>query len=190
RRVGGDAGEGVAAATLHADHQFRGRHRFAATLVEHLQAILDHAHDLLDHAGETAAGVLQAEQPVLLVHAVGELIAIHQLVGLQLLAAQADHQRLAAEIGVATDVVQGANRHHGVRRVDRHAAAVAVRQRHHIVDVGVPGQDFLAHALDHVIEHTDNALHGSGYAENVAGADAAVRIAETLEGVTLQRLAW
>src|SRR5690606_41572428 len=104
--------------------------------------------------------------------------------------AHAEHLRHATEIGVATDVGQGANRHHGVRRVDRHAAAVAVRQRHHIVDVGVPGQDFLAHALDHVIEHTDHALHGSGYAENVAGADAAVRIAETLEGVTLQRLAW
>lgn len=40
-----------------------------------------------------------------------------------------------------------------------------------------------------MIEHADHALHGGGDAEDVTGADAAVRVAEAFEGVALQRLA-
>ena len=49
-----------------------------------------------------------------------------QALGLQLLAAQAHHHHLVAEVRVQRDVAQGADRDLRVRRVDRDAAAVGV----------------------------------------------------------------
>ena len=43
----------------------------------------------------------------------------------------------AAEIGIARQVLQGADRHHGGGRIDRHAAAIGMGQRHHVIDVGI-----------------------------------------------------
>ncbi|MDR6356217.1 hypothetical protein Q3H58_002888 [Pseudomonas psychrotolerans] len=188
-RVGGDAGEGVAAAALHAHHQLGRWHRFTAALVEHLQPRLDQPHDLLDHAGEAVGRILQAEQPGFFILPGGEVVARHQLAGLQLLAAQTDHQRLAAEVGVAADVVQGADRNHRIGCIDGHAATVAVGQRHHVVDVGIARQDLLAHPLHTEFQHPHHALHGGGHRQDVAGADATVRIAKALEGIALQGFA-
>ena len=65
-----------------------------------------------------------------------------EAVGLQLFAAQAHHQQLAAEVRVLADVAQGALRNLGARRVDGDAAAVGVLQRHHVIHVGKQRQQF------------------------------------------------
>jgi hypothetical protein len=58
RRVGGDAAEGVAAAALHAHHQFAGGHGFAAAGVQALQVHLGLAHDAVDHRHEADVRVV------------------------------------------------------------------------------------------------------------------------------------
>ncbi|MNY63835.1 hypothetical protein D3C86_2008540 [compost metagenome] len=84
------------------------------------------------------AGILQAIQPGLAeVH--GAVVFVHDLAGLQLLAAQADHQGFATQVGVARQVAHRANRDIGIAGGDGHATAVAVGQGHDIVDVGVLG---------------------------------------------------
>ena len=61
RRIGGHAGERIAAAALHADHQRRRRAGFAAPLVQYLQARVGHLHDVLDDLAEAGeAFVLQS----------------------------------------------------------------------------------------------------------------------------------
>ncbi|MNH04406.1 hypothetical protein D3C79_637000 [compost metagenome] len=185
RRVGGDAGERIAAATLHAEDQLAGRHGLATALVELLQAGFGQVHDLFDHFAEAQAGVLQAVQPgVAEVHR--GVVVVHHLAGLEFFTAQADDQRLATEVGVARQVAHGADRNIGIAGVDRHAAAVAVGDGHHVVDVGVLGQQLAADALDCVFEHAGDALHRGGDAEDIARADGAVGVAIAFEGETLQ----
>ncbi|MNH19042.1 hypothetical protein D3C79_787660 [compost metagenome] len=138
-RVGGDAREGVAATALHTEDQFAGRDRFAAALVELLQAGFGQVHDLLDHFNKAKAGILQAVQPwVAEVHR--GVVVVHHLAGLQFFTAQADHQCLAAKVGVARQVAHGADRDVSVAGVDCHTAAVAVGNGYHVIDVGVFGQ--------------------------------------------------
>jgi hypothetical protein len=54
-------------------------------------------------------------------------------------AAQADHHDLAAEVRVAADIAQRALRDLGSHGIDGHAAAIAVLQAHHVVDMGYRG---------------------------------------------------
>ncbi|MCY1417904.1 hypothetical protein D9M71_334500 [compost metagenome] len=112
---------------------------------------------------------------------------MHHLAGLQLFAAQADNQCLAAQVGVARQVAHGADRDVGVACVDGHAAAIAVGNGHHVIDVGVLGQQLAANALDRMVQHAGHALHGGGDAEDVAGADGAVGIAIAFEGIAFKR---
>ena len=126
--------------------------------------------------------VLQAHAP-----ADGDRPRVEQARGLQLLAAQADHQRLAAEVRVAADVPQGADGDRGAGRVDGHAAAVGVRQGHHAVDVRVARQDLRPDAPHGVLHRRGDTLHGGRDAEQVARADGAVGIAVALEGVAFER---
>ncbi len=70
--------------------------------------------------------------------------------------------------------------------VDRHAAAVAVGDGDHVIDVGVFGQQLGLDALDRVFEHAGHALYGGGDAEDVAGADGTIGVAVAFEGETIQ----
>ena len=149
--------------------------------------------DAVDHRHEADMGlVLQAD-------GVGAGLRVASVVdregsrrqqsrGLQLLAAQADHQHLAAEVGVQRQVAHRADRDDRVGCVDRHAAAVAVLQRDHAVDVGVERQQFLADAPRRMVDHAGHALHRGGDRQQVARAHRAVGIAVALEGEALQRL--
>ena len=110
-----------------------------------------------------------------------------QTLGLQLFAAQAHHHHLAAKVGVQAQVAQGADGDDGVGRVNRHTAAVAMFQRHHVVHVGVTGQQFLLDELHGKFGHAGHALHGLGNGQDVAGAHRAIGVAVALKGVALQR---
>ena len=110
-----------------------------------------------------------------------------QTLGLQLLAAEAHHHDFAAEVGVQRQVMNGADRHHRRRRVNRHAAAVKVVQRHHAIDVRVVRQQIALDNLHDIVHHARHAVHAGGNAEQVARADAAVRVAVAFEGVAFQR---
>ena len=62
RRVGGDAGERIAAAALQANHQLARRHRFAHARVQALEVQLRGRHDRVDHRHEAdVALILQAD---------------------------------------------------------------------------------------------------------------------------------
>jgi hypothetical protein len=91
-----------------------------------------------------------------------------QALGLQLLAAQADHHHLVAEVRVQADVAQRADRDLGARRVDRHAAAVGVLEADDVVDVRVLGQQFRLDALDRELDHAGDALHRGRDRQDVA----------------------
>nr|GEU28088.1 hypothetical protein [Tanacetum cinerariifolium] len=189
-RIGGHAGKRVAAAALHANHQLGRRHRFALARVQALEVDVGLAHDRIDHRHEAhVLAVLQAHQ-----RRIGAAFVLdrdralgEQARGLQLLATEADHHGLAAEVGVERDVAHGADRDLGARRIDRHAATIGVLEADHVVDVGVLGQQFLLDAVHGKFHHARYALHGGGDAQDVAGAHAAVRIAEALERVAFER---
>ena len=117
----------------------------------------------------------------------GDRTGRQQSLGLQLLAAQAHHHHFAAEVRIQADVAQRADRNDRVGRVDRHAAAVAVLQGDHVVDVRELRQQFVADPLDRELDHAGDALHRGRDRQDVARADRAVRIAVALERVALQR---
>ena len=106
---------------------------------------------------------------------------------LQLLAPQAHDQQLAAEVRIQADVAQRADRDDRVRRVDRDAAAVAVLQADHIVDVRVLRQQLGLDPLDREIDHPGDALHRGRDRQDVARAHRAVGVAITLETEAGQR---
>ncbi len=110
-----------------------------------------------------------------------------QSLGLQFFAAEADHHHLAAEVRVQADVAQRADRDLGARRVDRHAAAVAVLEADHVVDVRETRQQLRLDALQRKVEHAGDALHGRRDGQDVARADRTVGIAKTFEGVAIER---
>ena len=84
-------------------------------------------------------------------------------------------------------MAQGADGDDRVRRIDRHATAIAVRQAHHIVHMRVQRQQLLANALHRKLHHPRHALHRGGDGQDVARAHAAIGIAVTLKGITSQR---
>jgi hypothetical protein len=100
------------------------------------QDVLDHRHeaDMRSSCRQTTSSWASAARS-----STGDRARRQQPLGLQLLAAQADHHHLAAEVGVQADVAQRADGDHRIGRVDGHAAAVAVLQRHHVVHVRVRG---------------------------------------------------
>ena len=61
---------------------------------------------------------------------------------LQLLAPEAHDERRSARIGVQADIPQGANRNLSAGRIDGHSAAVGMRQRDDVIDIGKAGQHF------------------------------------------------
>ena len=145
------------------------------------------AHDGGDDLAE-AALVLQADHVALAQDGkIAGGIAGEQARGLQLLAAQADHQRLSREVGMQPDVLQGADGNGGARRVDGDAAAVGVGDGDHAVHVGEARQKLGADALRGVLHGGRDALHGGGDAEDVLRAGAAVGVAVALEGVAIER---
>ena len=199
RRVGGDAGEGIAAAALHADHEFARRHGFAPARVQAFEVLFGGGHDRIDHRHEAdMLVVLQADHVELRFFACadigdvaliddGEAARRQQALGLQLLAAQAHHHHLAAEVRVQADVAQRADRDLGAGRVDGHAAAVGVFEADHVVDVRELRQQLGLDALHREVEHAGHALHRGRDRQDVARADRAVGVAKAFEGVALER---
>ena len=141
RRVGGDAGERIAAAALHAHHQLGGRTpsragaRSAARGARAPGAGWSRSSTSKPTCASSCRQTTSSAGCAAGACADREAARRQQPLGLQLLAAQADHHHLAAEVRVQADVAQRADRDHRVGRVDRHAAAVAVLQPHHVVDV-------------------------------------------------------
>ena len=117
----------------------------------------------------------------------GKAARWHQALGLQLLAAQAHHHHLSAKIRVQTDVAQRADGDFCPRCVNRHAAAIAVRQRHHIVHIRELRQQLGLDSRNGEICHAGHALHSLGDGQNVARTDRAIGIAKALKGVALKR---
>ena len=60
-------------------------------------------------------------------------------------------------------------------------------ERHHVVDIGIAGQQLPFDPVYHVVGDARHTLHAGGDAEDVARAHTAVGIAVALEGVALQR---
>jgi hypothetical protein len=60
-------------------------------------------------------------------------------------------------------------------------------QAHHAVDVRVFRQQIAFDDFHHVIHHARHAVHAGGNAEQIFGADAAVRIAIAFKGIAFQR---
>ena len=178
--VGGHAGERIRAAALHADHEFRGRHGLTAAAVQAFQMGFRHGHQAVGHRAE-------ADQAFILhAHDVAATGLADQPVGLQLLATQADHHQLAAEIRMAREVLQGADGDRRIPRIDGHAAAIGVVQRHHVIDIGVFREQIPLDAADDHIERAGDALHGDADAEDVLRANRPVGVAVALEGIALQ----
>src|SRR5581483_10158459 len=117
-----------------------------------------------------------------------QFLAGEQTRALHLLAAEAYHQRGAAEIGVTADVTQGLNGHGGPGRVDRYATAVRMCDGHDVVYARESGQQFLANAADGVFDGWGHALDRGGDAEDVFGAGRTVGVRVAVEGDALDRL--
>ena len=106
---------------------------------------------------------------------------------LQLLAAQADDHRRAAEVRIETEIAQCANRNLRAGCVDRDAAPVIMGQRDDVVDVGKARQYLRFDALDRKVDGGRDALHGRGDAEDILRAHRPIVIKKTFEGVALKR---
>jgi hypothetical protein len=62
-----------------------------------------------------------------------------------------------------------------------------MRDRHHVVDVGIFRQQLLANTVERKLDRAGDALHAGRDREDVAGADRAVGIAIAFERVAFQR---
>jgi hypothetical protein len=143
------------------------------------------AQDLVDHRAE-AVFVLEPDMPQR--RAIdGDGSRRQHPLRLQLLAAQRHQHHLAAEIRVAHQVAQRADRDVGTGRLDGDAAAVTMLQADHAIDIRVARQQLAPDAVERCIQHAGHALHGGGDGEQIARADAAVGIAVALEAEALQR---
>ena len=189
RRVGGDTGEGVAAAALHTHHQLAHRAGLALAAVEAFQMGFRLREDAVNHRHEPDVLLILQTDHIRSLALIADRNGFRgeQALRLQLLAAQAEHHHLAAEVRVAGQVAHGSDRDDRVGRVDGHAAAVAVRQAHHTVHVRVLRQQVLLDAFDREFEHARHALHRGGDGQQVARADAAVGVAVAQEAEAVQR---
>src|ERR1019366_9232462 len=107
-----------AAAALQPHYQLRGGDPPPAAAVELRQALFGGAHDGRDALAETAF-VLQTDHVAFAQNRerAGDM-AVEQARRLQLLAPQADHERLPGQVGMERDVMQGAYGNRGARRID------------------------------------------------------------------------
>ncbi len=165
---------------MQADHEIGRRAGLARAGVEHLQSGFGLGHDGIDDGTEAVKGF------VLHPHDGIADAFRHQPLRRELFAAEADDQDLAAEIRIECEVLQGADRHHRIRRGDRDAAAIGMRQRHDVVDIGIFRQELGADALHRIFHRALDALHGRGDAEDVLGAHRTVGIAKALERKTFE----
>ncbi len=157
RRVRGDARERVAAAALDAHDQVGGGAGLPPPAVEPVQPFLGHPHQDRHHVAEAVEGFILEEQyrrsrafPAIPATRAGRFFR-HQPVGLELLAAEADDHRFSAEVRVEDEVPERPDRHGGPRGVDGDAAAVAVVDRHDVVDVRVAGEQLVLDAADQLV---------------------------------------
>ncbi|MNP33362.1 hypothetical protein D3C76_1265970 [compost metagenome] len=60
-------------------------------------------------------------------------------------------------------------------------------QRHHIVHMGILGQQLILDPLDGDIKNSRHTLHTGGNAQNILDPHRTVPVPETLEGISLQR---
>ena len=155
--------------------------------VEPLDALLGHAHDRGDDVAEAAMLFVLEAHDVRLFREDGQLAGREHAQGLQFFAAEADDQRIAAEVGVEAQVAEGADGDLRAGCVDGDAAAVVVRDGDDVVDVGVARENLRLDAADGVVHGGGDALDGGVDAEDIFGADGAVVVAIALEGVALKR---
>jgi hypothetical protein len=183
RRIGGDAGKRVAAAALHAEHQVRRRAGFSPPPVECFQSGLGFGNNAVNDGAKTPERlILHAYNASARFGALGE-----QPFGNQLLAAQSDHQHLAAEIRIARDVLQRADRDRRLRRVDRDTAAIGMRQHNDVIDERVLWQQLGLDPLEREFNRPRHALHAGADGQDVPRANRAVLVAIPLERVTGER---
>ena len=171
--IGSQARKGVRTAALHPHHQLAGRDRLALPLVQHFQAGFHPFHDDGDIGAEA----------FMVLHPHGVTPTLGEPFGHQLLAAQANHQHFAAEIGIARQALQGADRHHRLRRVDGHAAAIGMGQHHDVIYVGIFGQQLGLDALQGIFHRAGHALHRGGNGQDVLGSHSAVGVAVAFKGI-------
>ena len=76
-----------------------------------------------------------------------------------------------------------------IRGIDGDAAAIAVLQRRHPVDIGVVRQKLGTDACHRMRQHTGDAWHGRGDRQKVARPDRAVAIAKALKRLRVGRAA-
>ena len=119
--------------------------------------------------------------------ALDQAVVVLHAVDLEHLAAEPDHQR-AAEIGMRGIAPLGALQHVEALALRRHAAAGAVHERHHAVDLRIVVEH--AGAVDLLGDEARDrcrAVHRGEDADIVARADLAVRPQIALEGGALLR---
>ena len=80
-----------------------------------------------------------------------------------------------------------ANRDHGGRGVDRHAAAIQVVETDHAVDIRVFRQQVSFNNFHHIIDDARDAVHAGSDTKQVSGTDAAIGVAIPFKGVAGQR---
>ena len=119
------------------DHEVGGRTGFPAAPVERLQPLVGHRHDAVDDFAEAGQALVLHADDIGIVHrGRGDALGQQQF-GLQFLAAETDDHDFAAEIRIARQILQGADRHGGAGRVDGDAAAIGMGHGHHVVDIGI-----------------------------------------------------
>ena len=175
------------AAALHANHQFAGRAAVSrrrasrrarcGLALARMSSIIDMKPTCASACRHTVSGPSAGSRS----SAIGKLPGRQQAVGLQLLAAQAHHHHLAAEVRVERDVAQRADRDLGAGGVDGHAAAIGVLQADDVVDVRVQRQQLGLDARHRDGDDPGHALHGRRDRQDVARADGAVGVAVALE---------
>ncbi len=184
-RVGGDPGEGVAAAALQTDDQVGGGTGHAPAAGQDGEPLLGRLHDRGHHLREAVVPVVLQAHEVLA--AAGAFPARRkEPVGLQLLTAEADDQHFAAEVRVQREVAERADGDRCAGGVDRHPASVGVLERHHVVDTGVPRQQLPPDAFGGDLHRRGHALHGRGEGQDIARAHGAVGVGVALEGESFE----
>ena len=178
RRIGADAGVAVRAAALQPDHQVTGADGAARGLVrqrQHLAQRRDPGSDGFARAAFVLYGQ-RLDQP-------GRARAqgLHQRRELVDFAAQADQQH-AGKVGMVGIAAQRALQQRETFARTRHAAAAAMRDGHHAVDVGVVAQCIAVEGLGDLPAHGGRAIDAGDDSQVVARSDPAVGAHDTLEG--------
>jgi hypothetical protein len=139
--IGRDAGEGVAAPALQADNEISGGARFSAAVIERFQPLVGHGQNAVDDFPEAGETLILHPQNIGVVRRRGQPLGQQQF-GLQFFAAKTDDHDFAAEVRVARQILQRADRHRGAGRVDGNSAAIGVCDRNHVVDARIFRQQF------------------------------------------------